>query len=86
MSRVFSFEINLTSSAPAYRAEILLTPNLAGGSDTRWTGSFTERPRGTGPVMVVFLRSVVRFLAGRLVQAAERPRAVASRRLSTSSS
>ncbi len=63
-----------------YRTEMLLTPNLAGGTDLRWTGSFTEGPRRSGPVMLFFLRSVVRFLAGRLVKAAERPRAVASRR------
>lgn len=30
------------------------------------------RVRGTGPVMLVFLRTLVGFLAGRLVKAAER--------------
>jgi polyketide cyclase/dehydrase/lipid transport protein len=55
-----------------YRAELLLEPNAAGGTDLRWTGAFTEGVRGTGPVMLVFLRSVVRFLAWRLVRAAER--------------
>jgi hypothetical protein len=59
-----------------YRAEILLTPNPAGGTDVRWTGSFTEGLRGTGPVMLIFLRTVVRFLAGRLVKAAERQNAI----------
>jgi polyketide cyclase/dehydrase/lipid transport protein len=58
--------------AKDYRAEMLLTPNSAGGTDIRWTGSFTEGLPGTGPVMLIFLRTVVRFLAGRLVQAAER--------------
>jgi hypothetical protein len=57
--------------AKDYRAELLLTPNPMGGTDIRWTGSFTERLRGTGPVMLVFLRGVVSFLAGRLVKAAE---------------
>jgi hypothetical protein len=41
--------------AKDYRAELVLTPNAVGGTDLRWTGSFT-----------------VRFLARRLVTAAER--------------
>ncbi|WP_025737211.1 SRPBCC family protein [Mycobacterium genavense] len=55
-----------------YRAEMLLTPNPAGGTDIRWTGSFTERVRGTGTIMRVLLRCVVGFLASRLVTAAEK--------------
>jgi hypothetical protein len=58
--------------AKDYRAEMLLTPTPAGGTDIRWTGSFTEGIRGTGPVMLVLLRRVVGFLAARLVKAAER--------------
>jgi len=58
--------------AKDYRAEMLLTPNAAGGTDVCWTGSFTEGLPGTGPVMLIFLRSVVSFLARRLVKAAER--------------
>jgi Polyketide cyclase / dehydrase and lipid transport len=58
--------------AQNYTAELLLQPNAAGGTDLRWTGTFTEGVRGTGPVMLVFLRSVVRFLAWRLLTAAER--------------
>jgi hypothetical protein len=57
--------------AKNYRAELLLTPR-AGGTDLRWTGSFTEGFRRSGPVMLVFLRGVVRFLSWRLVSAAER--------------
>jgi hypothetical protein len=57
--------------AKDYRAELLLTPNAAGGTDLRWTGSFTEGLPGTGPVMLIFLRGVVGFLARRLVKAAE---------------
>lgn len=57
--------------AKDYRAELLLTPNPSGGTDIRWRGSFTEGLRGTGPLMLVLLRSVVLFLAGRLVKAAE---------------
>lgn len=60
------------SPAKDYRAELLLTPTTAGGTDVRWTGSFAEGLRGTGPVMLIFLRGVVRFLARRLVKAAER--------------
>jgi hypothetical protein len=57
--------------AKDYSAELALTPNAAGGTDVRWTGSFTEGLRGTGPLMVIFLRGVVWFLAARLVKAAE---------------
>jgi hypothetical protein len=57
--------------AKDYQAEVLLTPNATGGTDLRWTGSFIEGRRGTGPVMFVFLRSVVWFLSRRLVKAAE---------------
>jgi hypothetical protein len=55
-----------------YQAEMLLTPNATGGTDIRWTGSFTERLRGSGPIMLIFLRTVVGFLARRLMRAAER--------------
>lgn len=58
--------------AKDYRAELLLTANAAGGTDLRWTGSFTEGLPGTGPVMLILLRGVVRFLSRRLVTAAER--------------
>jgi hypothetical protein len=58
--------------AKDYRAEMRLTPIPSGGTAIRWTGSFTEGLYGTGPVMLIFLRSVVGFLAWRLVKAAER--------------
>jgi hypothetical protein len=58
--------------AKDYRAELLLSPNATGGTDLRWIGSFTEGARGTGPLMLVFLRGVVWFLSRRLVKAAER--------------
>jgi hypothetical protein len=57
--------------AKDYRAELVLTSNVAGDTDLRWTGSFTEGLRGTGPLMFIFLRGVVCFLAARLVKAAE---------------
>ena len=60
------------SPAKDYRGEVLLTPNAAGGTDVRWTGSFSEGLRGTGPVMLVFLRGAVQLILGRLVKAAER--------------
>lgn len=60
------------SPAKDYRGEVLLTPNPAGGTDIRWTGSFVEGVRGTGPVMRAALGGAVRFFAGRLVRAAER--------------
>jgi len=60
------------SPAKDYRGEVLLTPNAAGGTDVRWTGSFSEGLSGTGPVMLVFLRGAVQLILGRLVKAAER--------------
>ncbi len=58
--------------AKDYSGEVVFTPNPAGGTDIRWTGSFTEGVRGTGPVMRAVMGSAVRFFAGRLVKAAER--------------
>jgi Polyketide cyclase / dehydrase and lipid transport len=55
-----------------YIAEVALTPNASGGTNIRWTGSFTEKARGTGPVMRAGLGGAVKFFAGKLVQAAER--------------
>jgi hypothetical protein len=55
-----------------YVGEVVFTPNATGGTDIRWTGSFVERVRGTGPVMRAALGGAVRFFSGRLVKAAER--------------
>ncbi|RBM23201.1 MxaD family protein [Prauserella sp. PE36] len=61
-------------SAPVrdYRAEVLFTPNDAGGTDLTWRGSFTERVPGTGLPLRTVLHAAVRFLATRLIAAAER--------------
>ena len=58
--------------AQNYAGEVVLTPNASGGTDIRWTGSFTEGVPGTGPVMRAAMGGAVRFFAGRLVKAAER--------------
>lgn len=60
------------SPAKDYSGEVVLTPNAAGGTDIRWTGSFTEGVRGTGPLMRAAMGGAVRFFASRLVKAAER--------------
>jgi len=60
------------SPAKDYVAEVILTPNPAGGTDIRWTGSFVEGVSGTGPLLRAALGGVVGFFAGRLVKAAER--------------
>ena len=60
------------SPAKDYSSEVVLTPNPAGGTDIRWTGSFVEGVRGTGPAMRAALGGAVRFFAARLVKAAER--------------
>ncbi|KJX74818.1 SRPBCC family protein [Mycobacterium lepromatosis] len=55
-----------------YFGEVLLAPNATGGTDIRWSGSFTESVPGTGPIMRAALEGVVRCLTGRLVKTAER--------------
>lgn len=58
--------------AKNYRGELVLSPNPAGGTDIRWSGSFTEGLRGTGPLMLAILRGAIQFFASRLAKAAER--------------
>jgi len=64
----------MVGSSPVkdYLAEVVLTPNSAGGTDISWTGSFTERIPGTGRAMRAAFGGVVGWFAGRLVQEAER--------------
>jgi len=68
----------IAPSTPAkdYRAEAVSTPNASGGTDLRWSGSFTEGLPGTGPVMLVFLRGAIQLLSLRLIKAAERESAM----------
>jgi hypothetical protein len=58
--------------AQDYFGEVVFTPNGAGGTDIRWSGSFVERVSGTGPVMRAALSGAIRFFSGRLVKEAER--------------
>lgn len=60
------------SPAKEYLGEVVLTPNAAGGTDIRWSGSFVERIRGTGPATRAALGGAVKLLADRLVKAADR--------------
>ncbi len=55
-----------------YRAEVVLTPTASGGTNIRWSGSFIERAKGTGPAARAALGGAVKFFAGQLVKAAER--------------
>jgi uncharacterized protein YndB with AHSA1/START domain len=61
-----------SSPAKDYFGEVVLTPNAAGGTDIRWSGSFVEGVRGTGPAMRAALGGAVKLLADRLVKAADR--------------
>ena len=54
-----------------YRAEVLLTPTADGGTHLRWTGSFTEPVKGTGPILAAGLERVIKLFSGKLVKAAE---------------
>ncbi|QLL05245.1 SRPBCC family protein [Mycobacterium vicinigordonae] len=55
-----------------YFGEVVLTPTASGGTDIRWSGSFTEKARGTGAAAKAAMGGAVKFFAGKLVQAAER--------------
>jgi uncharacterized protein YndB with AHSA1/START domain len=58
--------------AKDYRGEVFFTPNATGGTELRWTGSFTEGLPGTGPVMRALMRGAIQDISKRLVKAAER--------------
>jgi len=60
------------SPAKDYRGEVVFTPNAAGGTDIRWSGSFVEGVRGTGPAVRAAMGGAVKYFAGRMVKAAER--------------
>ena len=64
--------IRPSTPAKDYRAEALFTPNASGGTDLRWSGSFTEGVPGTGPIMLVFLRGALQLISLRMIKAAER--------------
>lgn len=54
-----------------YRAEVLFTPDGGGGTHLRWTGSFTEPVRGSGPALAAGLKAMIGLLSAKLVKAAE---------------
>ncbi|WP_421845543.1 SRPBCC family protein [Mycobacterium sp.] len=70
--RRHAYKLVGASPTKDYFAEIVFTPNASGGTDFRWSGSFAERVRGTGPVLRAAMGGAVKFFAGRLVKAAER--------------
>jgi hypothetical protein len=63
--------------ADDYHGEVVLTPTPAGGTDIRWSGSFNEKVRGTGPAVKAAMGGAVKFFAGKLVTAAEREAGIA---------
>jgi uncharacterized protein YndB with AHSA1/START domain len=60
------------SPAKDYFGEVVLTPNAAGGTDIRWSGSFVEGVRGSGPLMRAALGGAVKLIASHLVKTADR--------------
>jgi uncharacterized protein YndB with AHSA1/START domain len=54
-----------------YRAEATFNPNADGGTDLKWTGSFTEKIPGTGRVMLGIMRRSVELFADKLTKVAE---------------
>ena len=63
--------IGPSTPAKDYRGEFVVTPNASGGTDLRWSGSFTEGTRGTGPIMLTLLRGAIQLISLRLIKAAE---------------
>ncbi|EHR53310.1 Polyketide cyclase / dehydrase and lipid transport [Saccharomonospora marina XMU15] len=61
-----------TAPVRDYHAEVLLSPDGSGGTLLCWRATFTEAVPGTGPLAKLMLHAAVRFLATRLVAAAER--------------
>lgn len=55
-----------------YRAEVFFTPRADGGTDLRWTESFTESLPGTGSVQLAVLKTAIQVISARLVATAER--------------
>lgn len=56
-----------------YRAEVTFTPTPTGGTDLRWTASFTPSPLpGAGRAALLLNRIIIRAVAARLIRAAER--------------
>ena len=59
--------------AKDYRAAVVFTPNAAGGTDLKWSGSFSDGAiPGTGPVVLAIMRNTIQGVSKRLVEAAER--------------
>lgn len=56
----------------SYVGEVLLTANAGGGTDIDWTVRFTELVPGTGRVLHVGVRQLIRALAKKLARGAER--------------
>jgi hypothetical protein len=69
LDRRHVYELEGAAPIHGYRGEVLFTPNADGGTDLRWSGTFTERIPGTGAVAQAALRSVIGFLATHLVKA-----------------
>jgi hypothetical protein len=63
----------LVGRAPVknYRAEATFTPTDSGGTDLKWSGSFTEVVPGTGRLMLAIFRGSVTLFANRLTKVAE---------------
>lgn len=53
-----------------YRAVVELAPRPDGGTDIRWSASFEPVVPGTGGVLLVLLRGIVRGFAARVARAA----------------
>ncbi len=72
------YKLNGPSPAKDYLAEVVFTPNPGGGTDIRWTGSFTEGVPGTGRAVRAAMGGAVKYFAGRLAKEAERELAAGS--------
>lgn len=64
------------SPAKDYRGTMLLTPNASGGTDLRWTGTFTEAVPGTGPLVRAVFRAGIVMISKMLINAANHEKAL----------
>lgn len=70
--RRLSYVIEAGLPVRGYRADVVLTPTSDGGTDIRWTGSFTSVPRGTDRLFRSGFGRVLGELATRLARESER--------------
>ena len=73
-ARRLSYVVDSWAPYRGYRADVDLSPTADGGTRIAWAASFTPKIGGTGLLLRLFLRTLVRGFARNLARAAERAR------------